>query len=311
MRKNPLNTIILPALVALGLSGALAEEKPYGRGLTEANKERLIIDDMEDVSDWYCAKEEESTVTAEGKQVKAEKSSLFFATRINHKAGEKNYPIGWPRLGKRLDKELPTDWTAYDFLEFWVYGETSRGALPHTPISIGIRHSGNKNSTTFRLHEVKKDEWVKIAIPIAKLKSPEDVQSLQFHLNESDYRHGDQADFHIDDMVLTRFVDPTIVTFAPERRLIFDRDPWVSAIFSLSGYQGMDRVKVQLEIVRGTEMPAAEGVAKGARHGEVTATLPEKGVPPGDYVARLSLRDAAGKLVDRQEKEIRILDGPF
>ena len=45
----------LPALVAPGLLETMDEEKPYGRGLTEANKERLLIDDMEEVSDWYCA----------------------------------------------------------------------------------------------------------------------------------------------------------------------------------------------------------------------------------------------------------------
>ena len=47
MRKNLLGTLIVTGLFALGRCESMVGEEPYGRGLTEANKERFLIDDME------------------------------------------------------------------------------------------------------------------------------------------------------------------------------------------------------------------------------------------------------------------------
>ncbi|NOZ21925.1 MAG: hypothetical protein GXP25_12655 [Planctomycetes bacterium] len=311
MERDLFRGIVLVAVLLSVGCETLPAEKPYGRGMTEANKERLVIDDMEDVSDWYYAKEEDSKLTTSSKHVKEGKSSLLFSTHINHKGGQKNYPIGWPRTGKRLQDTKMTDWSDYDFFECWIYTETSRDALPSTPFTVAFCHSGHRNSTPFRLKELKKNEWVKIVIPISKLKQPKDVQSLQFHINESDYKHDDQVDFYIDDMVLTRFIDPTIVTLDVNKKLIYASDRQISATYSLSGYKGMDKVTVELEIGRGITAPVAKGTAKAAKRGEVSVAMPAQRVVPGTYWARLSLRDAEGKLIDRKQVEFRVLTGPF
>ncbi|MEW6358338.1 MAG: hypothetical protein AB1696_18540 [Planctomycetota bacterium] len=311
MERDLFGWIALATVLLCASCEMAPTEKPYGRGMTEANKERLVIDDMEDVADWYFAKEEDSTLAASPKRAKEGKSSGVFATHINHKGGEKNYPIGWPRTGKRMGDGLPTDWSNYDFFECWIYTETSRDALPGTPLTVSFSHSGQKNSTPFRLGEIKKDEWVKIEIPISKLKQSNDVQSIQFHMSESEYKHDDQVDFYIDDVVLTRFVDPTIVTFDVNKKLIYTSDPQMSASYSLSGYKGLDRAVVEMEIGRGLTAPVAKGSAKAQRRGEVWAALPAERPAPGTYWARLNLRDADGRLIDRKQAEFRILTGPF
>ena len=65
---------LLPgALLLLGTPPA-AQETPYGKGTTEANKERLVLDDMEDVSDWYNGSPDETEISASDEHVKQAKS---------------------------------------------------------------------------------------------------------------------------------------------------------------------------------------------------------------------------------------------
>ena len=311
MEKDLFGWIAFVAILFSVGCETLPAEEPYGRGMTEANKERVAIDNMEDVSDWYYAKEEDSKLTTSTQHVKEGKSSLLFATHINHKGGEKKYPIGWPRMGKTLTKTKMTDWSDYNFFECWIYTETSRDALPATPFTVAFSHTGHRNTTPFRLHELKKDEWVKIVIPISRLKDPKDVQRIQFHISESDYKHDDRVDFTIDDMVLTRFIDPTIVTLAVNKKLIYASDRQVSVSYSLSGYKGLDTVTVELEIGRGLTGPVAKATAKAQRRGKLSVAMPVARVAPGTYWARLNLRDTEGKLIDRKQVEFRVLGGPF
>ena len=147
--------LLSAVLVCAAIAHAAAQEVPYGRGITDANKERLVLDDMEDVSDWYSGTPEETTISASDKHVKQGAHSLEFANRVDHTKGEKNYPVGWPRVGKDLAKTGMTDWSAYDLFECWIYTETSRPQLPVGPLSVGFYHSGPKRSSSFPLNNVR------------------------------------------------------------------------------------------------------------------------------------------------------------
>jgi hypothetical protein len=290
-------------------AAAVAEERPYGRGLTEANQERLVIDDMENISGWTTDTPVETTLSASDRHVKQGRHALKFGNVVDYTRGEKGYPIGWPRTRKNLAKIHRTDWSGYDFFQCWIYCDTSRDALPTTPVGLAFNHTGHRRSSSFRLKEVQKDQWVQIVIPIAKLLDPRDVQSLQFHISESDYKHQDRVDFYIDDMVLTRYVDPTVAALSTDRRVIFTGDRQITAQYTLMGHRDLDHVKVEFEVGRGeTACARSEGVP--AQPGELPLTL-AKPLPPGDYWARLSLRDARGQLVDRRQVELRVIAGPF
>ena len=296
--------VLLPCFLFAMLAAA------RGKGLSEANKERLVLDDMEDVSDWLNGSPEETTLSASDKHVKQGKRALRFANVVDHTKGEKNYPIGWPRTGKNLAKGKLTDWSAYDFFECWIYVETSRESLPGDPLGVGFYHSGPKRSSSWPLKEVKKDQWVKVVIPINKLADAADVQRVQFNISEANYKHGDRVDFYIDDMVLTRFVDPAVVELALDRRILYCGDQELLASYRLSGHKGMEEVKVELAIGQGSGEPLAKTAAKAARQGEVVLPLAAR-LRPGVYWARLGLRDAQGKLIDRKQAELRVIEGPF
>ena len=310
MRNLALFPCFLLAVFTVLPGRAGAEEVPYGRGLSEANKDRLVLDDMEGTPDWSNGSPEETTISTSDKHVKQGKHALRFANVVDYTKGEKNYPIGWPRISKSLRKAGLTDWSAYDFFECWIYVETSRASLPNDALGIGFQHSGRKRSSGWPLKEVQKDQWVKVVVPIGKLADPADVQDVKFHIAEANYKHGDHVDFYIDDMVLTRYVDPAVVNLTLERRIVYGTERQLAASYRLSGRKGMDAVKVELAIGQGDGAPVAKTTTAAAREGDITLPLGDR-LAAGAYWARLGLRDAQGKLIDRKQAEFRVIQGPF
>jgi len=310
MRSNVPGILVTAILLTRGSAGVLAQEVPYGKGMTDANKERLVIDDMEDVADWYCGSPVESKVSTSDQHVEQGKLAMKFANVVDHTKGEKNYPIGWPRTGKDLVKAKLTDWSAYDFFECRIYVDTNRESLPGTPLGIGFYHSGHRRTSSFTLKEIRKDAWVKIVIPTAKLIDARDVRRVQFHISESNYKHGDRVDFYVDDMVLTRFVDPTVAELGVDRKILYANDRRIIAIYKLMGHKNLDDVTVEFAIGQGTGEPAATTTGKPNPQGELPLKI-NKRLAPGIYWARLGLRDAQGKLIDRKQTEFRVIDGPF
>ncbi len=300
--------ILIPLLATFAWNGASlpAAEAP------DPPMERLVLDDMEDVGDWYNGSPEETTVAASELHVKEGKTALLFANVVDHTKGEKNYPIGWPRSGKDLKKSGPTDWSAYDYFECWIYATTSRDALPKTPLGVGFYHSGPKRSTSFRLAEVRKDQWVKIQIPIAKIEPPNDIRRVQFNISESNYAHGDHVDFYIDDVVLTRFAHPVIGSMHARRRLIYTSDRHLSAEFELLGSRSPTDVTVGLEVGQGENAVASASTSLGDGPGEIEVDLSAgQSFAPGEAWMKLMLQDASGKILHRKEATFRVIEGPF
>lgn len=311
MRRDARLGMALLAALAAGGGAVRAEERPYGRGLTEANQQRLVIDDFRDISGWSNETPVETTLSPSSQRVKGGAHALKFGNVVDYTKGEKGYPIGWPRTAKNLVKAKLTDWSEYDFFEFWVYADTSRDALPSTPLSLGLTHPGHRVTSTFTLKEVRKDQWVKIVIPIAKLLNPQEVQAVRLNIAESNYRHGDRVDFYLCDMVLTRYVDPTVAELETDRKVLFGHDRWITAQLALMGHQGLDTVQVQLAVgPAGSTTPAAATQAAAVRRGELPLNL-ARPLPAGDYWARLRLRDAQGKLIDEKQTAFRVVEGPF
>jgi len=312
MKRDVLAVLLSAAAFWAATAGAAAPDAALKNG---PNKERLVLDDMEDVSDWGNGSPEETTISADAQYVKEGRLSLKFANLVDHTRGEKNYPVGWPRTRKALSKTGPTDWSGYDFFECWIYAGTSRPSLPGTPLGIGFYHSGPKRSTGVSLDDVKKDSWAKIVIPIAEMEEAADVQAVQFHISEANYRHGDRVDFFIDEMVLTRFIHPVIAGFEPRRKLLYQNDRHVMATYALMGRQGMDGVTVRLAIAADGQSPVAQSTAAASREGELTLAI-DKPLEPGDYQATLALhrrgRDGApGEELDRRQTAFRVIEGPF
>jgi len=303
---------ILFCLVATAATLTLALGAARSDDLANVPMERLVIDDMEDVSDWYNGSPDETKLAASELHTIQGKSALEFANVVDHTKGEKNYPIGWPRSGKDLKKLGLTDWSDYEYFECWIYVTTSRDSLPKSPLGVGFYHSGPRRTTSFRLAEVRKDEWVKISIPISKIELSGDVQRVQFNISESDYAHGDQVNFYIDDMVLTRFAHPVIGSMAPRRRLVYASERHFTAQFELLGNRSGREVEVVLEIGRGEEIHTRVSGTAGDLQGEITLELESnRPLTPSESWVRLSLQDESGKRLHTRQATFRVIKGPF
>jgi hypothetical protein len=89
------------------------------------------------------------------------------------------------------------------------YGE----AIDQLRKGLGLAESNEARATICRQvrgHEVssvvpglKKNEWVKVTLPLPKQPLTE-VRYVEFHISESDYNHGDEVTFLIDDMRLEK-----------------------------------------------------------------------------------------------------------
>ena len=296
-------------LVALSFIAGNVSAQP-GTPPTEPNKERLVLDDMEDVSDWYNGSPVETKISASDAHAKQGRFALKFGNVVDHTQGETNYPIGWPRAGKDMGKTGTTDWSGYDFFECWIYVETNRESLPGTPLSVGFYHSGHRRSSSFPLTQVKKNAWERIVLPVSKLMEPADVKRVQFNISESNYSHGDRVDFFIDDMVLTRFVHPIVAELTLDRNVLFANDKHVIATYRLMGYRGDGDTAIELTIGQGGDALAGKARAKADPQGEVQLTLSDR-LHPGTYWAELTVRDRHDKAVDRKRAKFRVIDGPF
>jgi len=300
---------IASLLATLGaIAQAAADEEPIGKGMTEANKERLVIADMEGIAGWYNGSPVETTLSRSDTHVKQGEFALKFANVVDHAKGEKNYPVGWPRAGKELAHAKMTDWSDWDFFECWIYAETSRPGLPGQPLAVGFYHSGVKRSSSVAIKEVRKDGWAKIVIPLSALADATDVQRVQFNISEANYKHGDRVDFYIDDVVLTRMAEPAIAEMALERKILCSHDDGLRAAYKLAGHKGIEEVVVELAIGPAGGETLATTAVKGLRQGEVEI---RRELVPGAYWARLGLRDRQGRLLDRKHVEFRVIPGPF
>jgi hypothetical protein len=288
---------------------ASAAETVVGPGLSEANKERVELDSQSDSTQWYNGSPEETQLSSSAAHVKQGSAALKFANVVDHTKGEKAYPVGWPRAGTDLAKMKLTDWSAFDLFECWIYTETSRDHLPNAPLTVGFYHSGPKRSTSVPLNTVKKDQWVKFAIPVSQIEEPQDVQRIQFSISEANYRHGDRIDFYIDDPVLTRYVQPAIASFELDRKIMYADETYVVGRFTLAGHQGLETTRVQLT-VGPADRPVTSATTVATRTGEITAKL-STSPPAGLCEARLDLRDTQGRLLDRSVAQFRVLGGPF
>jgi hypothetical protein len=223
----------------------------------------------------------ESTVEVSTARVKVNTTALHWHVTVDYYAGEAKYPIGWPRFGASIP-EPTRDWSGWDYLHMWVYATSSRPTLPREPVGLGVHVPDRANAYSVRLTELKLNEWVEIKIPIAKIPRPNDVRHIQFHISESDYKHGDKLDLFIDDLALLRYARPTILDFVAEQSVIFTDTRAVAARFQLSGVKPGDTVPVTCELRRDGKVVARSTTPVSRGPQRISLGLDKKLIP-GNY----------------------------
>ena len=181
--------------------GAQADEPPM---------ESLVLADGDGGSEWHTA---EATMRPDATHA-LEGRAMRFHIDVNHKTGQPDYPIGWPRTYMSMQKDA-RDWRKWDFVEFWLYADTPRENFPSTPLGFIVRSPDKPNSYHRTVHEAQKGEWTRVRVPTSEMPNPADCGAVQFFISESSYNHGDVLDFWIDGLALVRYAEPTVISMRP------------------------------------------------------------------------------------------------
>ncbi len=257
---------------------ALLQQASAQQIVREGAMEKVVLDGGEDVSAWAIA---EATVTADPTHVKQGAAAMRFAVPVDHYAGQPDYPIGWPRTYRDFQEPWEQDWSEFEFFSFWIYTATSRDALPRDPLGLILYTPDKPRQYNRTLTELRKDEWVRIVIPLTEIARHDNVTRIQLYISESRYRHGDTLDFYVDDIALTRYAQPTIDAFAVGQKAIWADARWLPVTFRMLGLKPEQQCAVEFQVRRGQRVTARATRSVGAGEQRVWIDLGTRPLPPG------------------------------
>lgn len=124
---------------------------------------------------------------------------------IDHKGGEKAYPIGWPRLYLRKMVPAEKDWSKAKALTFKFKLEF-KGKTAKYPITFQIRTQASPKAKPLghmmTIPGLINNKEVTVTLPLNKVKDLKNVLMLGINISESQYKHGENLKFTIRDFKL-------------------------------------------------------------------------------------------------------------
>ncbi|MGC9317863.1 MAG: hypothetical protein ACP5KN_07505, partial [Armatimonadota bacterium] len=262
--------------------------------------ERLVLADGDSGSEWVPA---EATMDPDDRHARQGRA-MHFHVDVNFETGQPDYPIGWPRTYLRVT-EAQRDWTGWDFVDFWLYAETSRESFPSTALGFIVRCPDRNNQWQTTL-EPKKGEWVHYRFPVSNVPDPTNVHAVQLFISEANYAHGDVLDFWIDELALLRYAEPTIVAVRPLNQVAYADADVLRVRVKLTGMDEGEAVEVLTRLVDDGETLRQSATTLG--DGTHTMPLQVGGrLEPGEYEVQAQIVGS-----DRTLSEtIRMVSSPW
>ncbi len=268
---------------------------------TEPPMEAMVLADGDSGSEWNVAEatmEPDATHSREG-------GAMRFHIDVNHETGQPEYPIGWPRTYTAVPEDH-RDWREWDFIDFWLYAETSRESLPDTPLGFIVRSPDRPNSFNATLDEAKKGEWVHFRFPTSDMPNPAECTRVQYFIAEANYNHGDVLDFWIDDLALLRYAQPTLISLQPVANLEYADTDVVRIEVDLTGVDEGETVEVLARLVRdgSTVRQSSATLANGRQTIPLTVG---GGLPAGTYTVQAQIVGNDRTL----SEDVRVISSPW
>jgi len=267
-------------VVVCVVSCQVALAQAAGRTVFEGKKEVLYLDHWAAPSRWSPA---ECTVAIAAKQLANGRPTLHVHVPVDHYAGEKKYPVGWPRMGLHPKALYERDWTRFEHFEFMVYTEMSRDKIPKTPITLILYCPDRSRVWSRTLGELKLSQWVKFSLPISRMRYVEGVAKVAFSVSESNYKHGDQLDFYIGGFRFVRSSECEIASLRPGASAVFQGQPAVDVEIDVLGVpKGVSRA-VPLTIRQGEAAIRRESLPVHRGRYTLSIDIAELRLTPGTY----------------------------
>jgi len=291
---------IFAALFTAGMGGSLSAASLVREGAME----KIALVSVGDAKAWSPA---ECTIAASSDHAKAGEASWHWHVTVDHFGGEARYPVGWPRIAHVIPEGILRDWSAWDFLQVWIYVDTSRNVLPKEAAGLGLQTPDRAGAYNRTLGELKKGEWIEIKIQVSQIARAHDVRQIQFHIAESNYRHGDTVDFYLNDLALLRYAEPTLVAVAPEQAVLLSDAVRLPVRFQVAGIKPGDRAQVVCELRRdgSTAARATAEAERGAQR--IVLDLAGRKLLPGTYQLHASVGGRVAELL----AQVRVVESPW
>ena len=272
-----------------------------GAGADEPPMETLVLADGEGGPAWHSAEATMRPDATRGRKGRA----MRFHIDVNHETGQPDYPIGWPRTYLSLPEDS-CDWRKWDFVEFWLYADTSRESLPDTPLGFIVRSPDKPNSYHKTVHEAQKGKWTHVRVPTSNMPSPAKCTAVQFFVAESNYNHGDVLDFWIDGLALVRYAEPTIIRMRPLGEVQYADTDVVRLEVRLTGLEEGQTANLLVRLVGNAE--AVRRSSAIVRSGIQSVPLEVGGnLKPGSYVLQAQIVGSQRTVT----KTIRVISSPW
>jgi hypothetical protein len=140
----------------------------------------------------------ECTVTQSGK-------ALVINMPVDHKAGQKEYPVGWPRLYLYKLTAAEKDWSKAKAVSFKFQLEF-KGTSAKQPIWFQVRTQGPKDAKptvhSLQIPDVKNKTAATVTLSLDKVKNLDNVVILGFNISEDRYKHGENVKFTVSEFKL-------------------------------------------------------------------------------------------------------------
>ena len=124
---------------------------------------------------------------------------------VDHKGGQKEYPIGWPRLYLTKITPAEKDWSKAKALTFKFKLEFT-GKSTRYPITLQIRTKGPKDvkekNHPVAIPGVVNNKEITVTLPLDKIANRDNVTTLGINICERDYKHGENLKFTFSDFKL-------------------------------------------------------------------------------------------------------------
>jgi hypothetical protein len=270
----------------------------------EGRNHVLYLDGLADAKRWHPA---EATVQP-AKKLKADgRPTLHLHIPVDHFAGEKRYPIGWPRMYLSLKQPGETAWKDFERFEFLVHAEMSRPAPPKRVLNLQIHCPDKPRVLSRNLEEIRLGKWVRVSIPTRGIPHVADVRRLGLNISESDYRHGEKLDFRIGGFRLVRAAEFGVRSLTVRSRVMFAGRRRLRIECEVAGPPVKAPRELPLTVRRGTETVAAARPLVTTGLHVLDLDIAKWKLPPGRYV----LAAFDGDADRRTSATFRVVESPW
>jgi hypothetical protein len=285
-------------LVSSGLCLVLAlPDLLLGDRSRSDNVERLVLIDGKTLNGWEAVESTLSPAAVEGTP------ALLFSVPVDWRAGEPNYPIGWPRIQMSVPAEM-SDWRKWERMRLRVYALTSRDPLPYRPLGVTVSSADRNVSWERDAEGLRTGEWRECTFDLRDVPERGRVRSIGVFVSEDAYSDGEKLSFYISDLELLRYTRPTLVGFDLLAAVAFADAKALPVAVKMLGLGEGETAPVALRLKEGGKMLAQADVLVPKDVTQISLPLPTV-IGPGQY----SLVASSGG--EERARAVRLVSSPW